>query len=82
MTYQDAKDFLSIADNAYRVEAYDESAQIITRLAYFVIQKDNGLTTEQREELTSAVKRAIGRFTECPDECIWEDTCGLMDLFR
>lgn len=82
MTYQDALDYLHIAENAYNAEAYDESAEIVRNLAYFVIRKDNGLSNQQREEIAEAVKRAIGRFTYCPDEAIWEDMCGLEDLFR
>ena len=36
----------------------------------------------QKAELTQIVKQAIGRFTFCPDECVWEETSALMDLFR
>ena len=70
MTYQDALDYLRIAENAYNVQAYSESAEIVEKLAYFAV------------EITEAVKQAIGRFTFCPDEYIWEKTCGLIDLFR
>lgn len=82
MTYEDAKDFLHIAENAFQVGAYTESAQIVQRLAYFAINSENGLTSEQNEEIRKGVILAIGRFTDCPDESIWEDTCGLIDLFR
>lgn len=82
MTYTDAKEFLRIASNAFDAGAYTESAQIVTRLAYFAADDSNGLTGSERRELTDGVKRAIGRFTECPDECTWEDMCGLEDLFR
>lgn len=82
MTYKDAKDFLYIAENAYNIGAFAESAEIVRNLAFFVIDKGNGLSAEERQTLTEEVKRAIGRFTNCPDEAIWEDTCGLIDLFR
>ncbi|MGM9705153.1 MAG: hypothetical protein ACI3YB_04085 [Prevotella sp.] len=82
MTYQDALDFLHIAENAYEAEAYSESAEIVRKIACFVIDKRNGLSGQQRAELTEAVKRSIGRFTFCPDEALWEDTCGLIDLFE
>lgn len=82
MTFDDAKEYLHIAENAFNAGAYQESAQIVTRLAYFVIADDNSLTFSERRELTDGVKRAIGRFTESPDECTWEDMCGLGDLFR
>lgn len=82
MTFDDAKEYLHIAENAFNAGAYQESAQIVTRLAYFAADDSNGLTCSERRELTDGVKRAIGRFTECPDECTWEDMCGLEDLFR
>ncbi len=82
MTYQDAQDFLHIAENAYNVGAYTESAEIVTKLVYFVIDRHNGLSAQQRANLAEAVKRSIGRFTYCPDEAIWEDTCALIDLFN
>lgn len=81
MTYQDALDYLRIAENAYNVQAYSESAEIVEKLAYFAVSRDNGLSPQQRIEITESVKRAISRFTFCPDECIWEETCGLIDLF-
>lgn len=81
MTYQDALDYLRIADNAYNVQAYTESAEIVGKLAYFAADKENGLSAQQRTEIIEAVKRAIGRFTFCLDECIWEETSSLMDLF-
>lgn len=81
MDFKDAQDFLHIADNAYRVGAYTESLEIVRRLAYFVIG-ENGLSAEERSALTDAVVKAIARFHDCPDECTWEDSCGLMDLFR
>ena len=79
MTYQDALDYLRIAENAYNVQAYSESAEIVEKLAYFAADIENG---QQRVEINEAVNRAIGRFTFCPDEYIWEQTCGLIDLFR
>ena len=35
MTYQDALDYLRIAENAYNVQAYSESAEIVEKLAYY-----------------------------------------------
>lgn len=82
MTYKDAQDFLHIAENAYNAGEYTESAEIVRNLAFFVIDKGNALSATQRGTLTEEVKRAIGRFTNCTDEAIWEDTCGLIDLFN
>lgn len=83
MTYEDAKEYLHIAENAYNVGAYSESADIVRQLAYFAVAKEGSpLTVEQRDEIIEQVKKAVSRFTFCPDECIWEDTCGLMDLFQ
>lgn len=81
MTYQDALDYLRIAENAYNGQAYSESAEIVEKLAYFAVSRDNGLSPQQRIEIIESVKHAISRFTFCPDECIWEETCGLIDLF-
>lgn len=82
MTYKDAKELLRIADNAFNAGAYVESAEIVEKLAYFVAnRKDNGLSAKQSDEITKTVKQAIGRFTFCPDESVWEEACGLMDLF-
>ena len=84
MTYKDVRDFLHIAENAYNVGAYYESAMIVQRMAYLIAggPRSNGFTPAENRELTELVKKAINRFTDCPDECAWEDTCGLIDLFR
>lgn len=81
MIYQDALDYLHIAENAYNVGAYTESADIVRRLAYYAIDTRNGLTPNQRAEFAKAVQRAINRFSNCPDEAIWEEMCELGDLF-
>ena len=44
MTYQDALDYLRIAENAYNVQAYSESAEIVEKLAYFAVDIENGLS--------------------------------------
>lgn len=81
MTYQEAIENLRIAEKAYNAGAYSESADIVRKIAYYAISRENGLTAEQRDEVTEAVKRAISSFTYCPDEAVWEDVCGLGDLF-
>lgn len=81
MTYKDAKEYLRIADNAYRVEAYSEAVEIVEKVAYAVaFDKDMPLT--QRDEIVHEVKEQIARFQFCPDECCWEMTGALGDLFR
>lgn len=82
MTYQDAKECLCIADNALNVEAYTEAVEIVEKLAYFTINKDNGLNPAQNAEITDAVKKIIGRFTYGNSEWAWEQTCGLLDIFE
>lgn len=82
MNYQDAKEYLRIAENAFNVQAYDESAEIVEKVARYIAYEGDNLTAAQKAELTETVQRAIGRFTFCPDECLWEETCALMDLFR
>ncbi len=81
MTYKDAKEYLRIADNAYRVEAYSEAADIVEKVAYGVAS-DTDMPSAQRDEIVREVKELIARFQFCPDECCWETTCGLADLFR
>lgn len=81
MTYTDAKDYLRIADNAYNIEAYSEAAEIVEKVAY-AIAYDNEMPSQKREEIIHAVKEQIARFQFCPDECLWEDTSSLSDLFR
>ena len=51
MTYQDALDYLRIAENAYNVQAYSESAEIVEKLAYFAVDIENGLSSQQRVKL-------------------------------
>lgn len=81
MTYSEAKELLRIAVNAYHAGAYDEALDIVSKTAYF-IAADKTLPVNESQELTEATKRAIGMFTSCPDECCWEKSCSLMDLFR
>lgn len=81
MTYSEAKELLRIAVNAYHIGAYDEALDIVSKVAYF-IAADKTLSDNERQELTEVIKRAIGMFTSCPDECCWEKSCGLMNLLR
>lgn len=78
--YDDALEYLKIADKAFNVGAYTEAAEIIQNIAYYAAG-DNKLPPDKRTDLIERVKKAIGRFTFCPDECEWENICGLMDLF-
>lgn len=80
--YQDAKDYLHIAENAFNAQAYQESAEIVENVARYVAYQGKSLTTAQRAELTKETQKAIGLFTFCPDECLWEETSALMDLFE
>lgn len=80
-TYQDAMDFLHIADNAFDAQAYDESAEIVQKVARYAAYESKGLSREQQATLTEAVQRLIGRFTFCPDECLWEEVSALSDMF-
>ena len=59
-----------------------QSAEIVEDVARYAAYQSDGLTAGQKAELTQIVKQAIGRFTFCPDECVWEETSALMDLFR
>lgn len=54
MTYKDVKDFLHIAENAYNVGAYYESAMIVQRMAYLIAggPRSNGFTPAENRELT------------------------------
>lgn len=81
MTYTDAKEYLRIAENAYNIEAFSEAAEIVEKVAY-AIAYDKDMLPQQREEIIHAVKEQIARFQFCPDECCWEETSSLSDLFR
>lgn len=57
MTYQDALEYLHIAENAYDAGAYAESADIVRKLAYYAIDKRGGdISEQQRADITLAVK--------------------------
>ncbi len=84
-SFQDAKSLLLTAEKAFNDKAYQQSAEIVedvARYAAYAAYQSDGLTASQKAELTQIVKQAIGRFTFCPDECVWEETSALMDLFR
>lgn len=81
MTYDDALQFMHIAENAYRVEAYTEALDILTRLVHYV-RRGEGMTPEQRETLTRRVRGAVAEFSSCPDECAWEMACELTPLLQ
>lgn len=81
-SFQDAKRLLLIAEKAFNDKAYQQSAEIVEDVARYAAYQSDGLTAGQKAELTQIVKQAIGRFTFCPDECVWEETSALMDLFR
>ena len=42
----------------------------------------SNLTQNELYDLTRAVKHSIARFTDCPDEAIWEEASALGDMFR
>ena len=86
-SFQDAKSLLLTAEKAFNDKAYQQSAEIVEDVARYGADpsppnQSDGLTAGQKAELTQIVKQAIGRFTFCPDECVWEETSALMDLFR
>jgi hypothetical protein len=81
MTFEDAKQFLHIADNAYNVEAYSQAAEILEKVAYAVAYKSE-MNPSQRKEISDIVKKQLGRFQFCPDECSWENVSGLTDLLK
>lgn len=82
MNYTDAKEFLRIADMAYDAGDYQNAADIVERVARFAAYDSSNLTQNELYELTRAVKHSIARFTDCPDEAIWEEASALGDMFR
>ena len=82
MNFTDAKEFLRIGDMAYDAGDYQNAADIVERVARFAAYDGKGLSQEQLAELTHAVKNSIARFTDCPDEAIWEEASALGDMFR
>ncbi len=82
MNYTDAKEFLRIADMAYDAGDYQNAADIVERVARFAAYDSSDLTQNELYDLTRAVKHSIARFTDCPDEAIWEEASALIDLFR
>lgn len=82
MNYEDAMEYLRIAENAFDVQAYEEAAEITEKVAHYAAYGCEELSPEQKTALVDAVQRAIGRFTFCPDECLWEEISALSDLFR
>lgn len=73
-SFQDAKRLLLTAEKAFNDKAYQQSAEIVEDVARYAAYQSDGLTAGQKAELTQIVKQAIGRFTFCPDECVWEET--------
>ena len=82
MNYTDAKEFLRIADMAYDAGDYQNATDIVERVARFAAYDSSDLTQNELYDLTRAVKHSIARFTDCPDEAIWEEASALIDLFR
>lgn len=81
MTYTDASEYLRIAANAYRVEAYGEAADILGIVAP-AVAFDRDMAPGQRNRLIAELRIQTGRFQFCPDECAWESVSALNDLFR
>ncbi len=81
MNYTDAKEFLRIADMAYNAGDYRNSADITERIARCAAY-DTALDESERADLTKEVMLMIGRFSDCPDEAVWEEACALSDMFR
>ena len=82
MNYTDAKEFLRIADMAYDAGDYQNAADIVERVARFAAYDSSDRTQNELYDLTRAVKHSIARFTDCPDEAIWEEASALGDMFR
>ena len=85
-SFQDAKSLLLTAEKAFNDKAYQQSAEIVEDVARYAAYQSDGLTAGQKAELTLMVlaQTVISTlcFTFCPDECVWEETSALMDLFR
>lgn len=81
MTYEDAKEYLRIADNAYNAEAYTESAGIIEKVVHGVASHSD-MEESRHEEIVAGLRQLIARFHYCPDEVCWETVSSLSDFFR
>lgn len=81
MNYKEANEYLKIADNALRLKEWDIALDILTNLAHFIVN-DQNLTDSEHKVIYDAVKNRLGSFQTCPDECCWEKSCNVYDLFR
>lgn len=82
--YEEAVERLRWVTMAYDAGDFSDAFDMMYDLAYYVSSADTKSTVpvERLEALTEEVKRALGRFSFCEDEGIWEDASSLWDLFR
>lgn len=83
-TYTEAREDLRNAVMAFNTKSYDIAFDMLEVLAYYVVS-DHAKSTVKPEDLLplrKEVERALGQFTFCENECLWEKASQLSDLFR
>ena len=83
-TYTEAREDLRNAIMAFNTKSYDIAFDMLEALAYYVVS-DHAKSTVKPEDLLplrKEVERALGQFTICGNECLWEKASQLSDLFR
>lgn len=82
--YDEAIEQLRLVTMTYNAGDFSDAFDMIYDLAYYVCRADTKSTirADKLESLTEEVKRALGRFSFCEDEGIWEDASSLWELFR
>lgn len=83
-TYTEACEDLRNAVMAFNTKSYNTAFDMLESLAYYVVSERAKSTVKSEDllPLRKEVARALGQFTFCGNECLWEKASQLSYLFR
>lgn len=83
-TYTEACENLRIAKMSFNAGSQDIALEMLESLAYYVVsdRAKSMVEADKLNQLAEEVKEALGQFSCSGEECQWEKSCELLDLFR
>lgn len=81
-TYEDAMDYLRIAEQAYNAGAVEEAYDIMDNVADYTCNAGSNLPDERRGPLVCEMERVTRLTHYCPEEDMWEELRYLTEKYQ
>lgn len=83
-TYTEACEDLRIAKMSFNAGSQDIALEMLESLAFYVVsdRAQSMVEADKLQQLAEDVKGTLGQFSCSGEECLWEKSCEILDLFR